>query len=42
MNYLKSAILGLLGGLAIILISLFAAIVIIVCGFLGEIEDFDI
>lgn len=42
MNYLKSVILGLLGGFVTIAISLFTAIITIVAGFLGIIEGFDI
>lgn len=42
MNYLKSAILGLLGGFVVIALSPFVAIVIIFAGFLGEIEGSDI
>ena len=39
MSYLKSVILGLLGGFAIIGLSPFVAIIIIFAGFLGEIKE---
>ena len=39
MSYLKSVILGLLGGFAVIGLSPFIAIIIIFVGLLGEIED---
>lgn len=42
MKYLKSVIIGLLGGFVVIVLSPFVAIVIIFAGFLGEIEGFDI
>jgi hypothetical protein len=39
MHYLKSVILGLLGGFVIIGLLPFIAIIIIVAGFLGKIND---
>lgn len=39
MSYLKSVILGLLGGFAVILLSPFFAMVIILVGLLGEIKE---
>ena len=39
MSYLKSVILGLLGGFAVIALLPFVAIVIIFVGFLGEIKE---
>ena len=39
MSYLKSVILGLLGGFAVIGLLPFVAIVIIFAGFLGEIKE---
>ena len=39
MSYLKSVILGLLGGFAVIALLPFVAIVIILAGFLGEIKE---
>lgn len=39
MSYLKSVILGLLGGFTIIVLSPFIAIIIIFAGLLGEIKE---
>ena len=39
MNYLKSVILGLLGGFTVVALSPFIAIIIIFIGFLGEIKE---
>lgn len=39
MHYLKSVILGLLGGLAVIGLSPVITIIIIFAGFLGEIKE---